>query len=84
MISDTSPEAERVFIELWRQLTPGERVRRALHLSSMVMRMSRQALKRRRPDLSEREIDLWWVELNYGRELAHGLRGYLEQHDAPE
>jgi hypothetical protein len=77
MLSDTKPEAEKVWIELWRKATPTERLQRALSVTDMVLRMSRQAIAKARPEMSPRDRDLFWVELNYGRETAQRLREHL-------
>lgn len=78
MLSDTHPDAERVQIELLRQATGAQRMAQALSLTSLVIRLSRRAIARVNPHLSEQEVEMLWVELNYGKELATGLRKYRE------
>jgi len=51
-------------------------------LTTMAVELSRAALKRRYPTLSEREVELKFVELCYGRELAQRLRSHLKREDA--
>jgi hypothetical protein len=82
MLSDTKPEAEKVWIELWRKATPTERLARTFRMSSWAIQRSRAALAAARPELSPRERDLWWVELNYGKPLADKVRAHLAKHDA--
>ncbi len=79
MLSDTHPEAERVQLDLIRKMTVAERLARAAEWTRMVVNLSRQGLARANPDLDKRELDLLWVERQYGRDLAVRLRGYLEQ-----
>jgi hypothetical protein len=74
---DTSPEAHRVQLDLLRKATPAKRASLARSLSRFTMRLSRSALRRARPEASERDIDLAFVELCYGRDLAERLRTYL-------
>lgn len=85
MLSDTSPEAERVQIELLRKATPARRVAMMRSMSAMVIGLSRRALERANPGLSREEIDLLFVKQNYGRELAEELRRYFsERHHAAD
>jgi hypothetical protein len=53
-----------------------------LGLSATVIGAARRALARARPRASARELDLWFVELHYGREVVAGLRADLERRDA--
>jgi hypothetical protein len=78
MLSDTSPAAERVWIKLWREMPESQRLGRALSLSRSVIAASRAALAEAQPQLSPRERDLRWVEINYGRALAERLRAHLK------
>ena len=74
MVSDTDPKAERVWIGLWRKATPEERLRRTMAFSREIAEISRQNIARERPGWSRQELDLYWVELNYGRDLACKVR----------
>ena len=77
MLSDTSPEAEKVQIELIRRASVPERIARMRSLTATATRLSRQAIAEAHPAFSPREVDLMWVELHYGRQLAAELREYL-------
>ena len=81
MLNDTSPEMERVWVELWRQKSVAFRCARAFALTGDVIRRSRQALAAARPGLSLRERDLEWVGLFYGRDLEHRVREHLRQRE---
>ncbi len=83
MLSDTSPEAERVWIELWRKATPERRLERTLAVTDFVVTASRAAIAKARPDLSPREQKLFWVENTYGRKLADELREHLNEREQP-
>ena len=74
---DTDPEAERFQIELLRRAGPARRAHLALSLSAQVIGLARRAARRSLPDASTVEVDLRFVELNYGRELASDLRSFL-------
>ena len=78
-LSDTSEEAQRVQLELLRKAGPLKRSEMASSLSNWCIEAARQGLKRARPHLSQPELDLLYVELNYGRELAQQVRRYLDR-----
>ena len=82
MLSDTHPDAERVQIELIRKASIAERIAAMRSLTRMATRLSRQAIARANPQASPREVDLIWVELHYGPELARKVREYLEQNES--
>ena len=77
MFSDTSPEAERVQIELLRRATTAEKIDQMRSMTAMAVKLSRRAIARANPKLSSKEVDLKWVELHYGKELGRDLRNYL-------
>jgi hypothetical protein len=76
---DTAPEAERVQIELIRQSSVARRISMVRSLSQTTMYLSRRAIQRANPALSEREVDFAFVELHYGKDLAERLRSYMER-----
>jgi len=75
--ADTDSEAERVQIELLRQAGGARRTQMALALSAQVIDLARMAIRRSLVDPTEDEVALRFVELNYGPELASGLRKRL-------
>lgn len=75
--NDTSPEAEEVQMELLRNMSGQERVNKALALSAQVMRMSKAAIRRRHPEFSDDEVNLKFIEMTYGRELATEVREWM-------
>jgi hypothetical protein len=84
MLSDTTREAEEVQIELLRRATPARRLALARSLTATAIGLSRRALARANPGLNQRDLDLLFVELNYGKELSEGLRRYLSEKDDTE
>jgi len=82
MLSDTHPDAERVQIELIRKASIAERIAAMRSLTRMVTQLSRQAIADANPQAGPREVDLIWVELHYGPELARKVREYLEQNES--
>jgi len=82
MLSDTSADAEKVLTELARQASIAERVARTRSLTAMATRMSRQAIAEANPQFSPQEVDLMWMELHYGKELAAEYRKHLQEKQA--
>jgi hypothetical protein len=80
--ADTEPDVERVQVALLQQAPVGRRLHIAISLSATVIGAARRALARARPHASARELDLRFVELHYGADLADGLRADLERRDA--
>ena len=79
---DTAPQAEKALIELIRKSSVSRRVSKVRSLSQTTMYLSRRAIQRTNPSLSEREVDLAFVANHYGANLADRLRLYIE-HEQP-
>ncbi len=77
VFTDTRPEAEAFQAELVRRASPGRRISLALSLSDSVCALSRQAIRRVNPGLTEREVGLRFVALSYGEDLAREVRAEL-------
>ena len=79
MLSDTDPEAAGVQMELLRRASISEKLGLVQSLTSAVVSLCKQGIRERHPGYSEQEVDLHFVEMNYGRELAEGMRRRLER-----
>lgn len=79
--ADTDADAERVQVDLLRAAPVARRLHLALSLSATVIGAARRALARAQPHASPRELDLRFVEVHYGAELAAGLRADLDRRD---
>lgn len=77
--TDTHPEVAELQVRLLREAGPARRFALASSLTRTVVHLSKQAIVKTRPELSERERELLFVELNYGPELASGVRATLEE-----
>ena len=80
--ADTTPEAEAVQVTLLRAASVGRRLHLAFALSATVIGAARRAIARAHPNASTRELDVLFVELHYGADLAAGLQADLERRDA--
>lgn len=74
---DTAPDAEEFQIDLFRRHSVARRLKLAFSLSDTVIALSRRAIRRANPGLSELEVRLRFVELHYGAPLAEKLRAHL-------
>ena len=73
-LSDTADEIERIQISMIRQVSVAERISRSRSLSQTAIQLARRAIRRANPDLTEREVELLFVALHYGEDLASALR----------
>ena len=79
MHDDTSPEAASAHLRLLRNATTAQRLRAAFGYSRSMISLSRAALRYRRPELSDDERALAWVEQCYGPDLAVAVRRRLRE-----
>jgi hypothetical protein len=66
--SDTSPEVERMMIEIWRRATPEQKLQKMLSMGRMLNELTRAELRRRYPESSAREIELRLASRTIDRE----------------
>ena len=76
---DTSPEAERVQIELMRKASPARLFGMVRSMSQTMIQASRETLRQLHPDLTPEEFNLLFIELYYGKDLAERVRVDLEK-----
>lgn len=77
--SDTDPRVEQIHIEMLRKAGGAKRASLAISLSETLISLSRRAIARANPDLSEEEQDLLFIAINYGEEMARRVAVYLRQ-----
>ena len=70
MLTDTSPEAERVLIELARRTPPWRKVELMTGMYRMVWELSWTGLQQRYPQASDGELRRRLADLLLGPELA--------------
>lgn len=80
MLTDTTQETLRLQVEQARKQSAAEKVLQVREMTNMVILLSRRAIARANPSFSKQDIDLHWVELNYGAAMAANLRDYLNRH----
>lgn len=79
--ADTTAAADAVQVALFRAASVERRLRCGFGFSASIISAARRGLSSARPGASLRDIDLWFVELHYGADLAAGLRAHLEERD---
>ena len=77
MLTDTNPVIANLQIDLIRAAGIEKRFELTRSMTMAMGRLSRLAIERANPSLSERAIDLLFVEYHYGKELADRLRQFL-------
>ena len=68
--SDTCPALERLQLDLWRQMTPYDRIGAVSRLSRAVQELAMAGIRQRHPHASERECLLRLAVLKLGTDLA--------------
>ncbi len=76
---DTSPEMERVQIELIRKATPAKLFGLVRSMSQTMIEASIRNIRKLHPDASQEEITLIFVELYYGKKVANLVRSQIEK-----
>ncbi len=76
---DTHPKAEEVLIGLIRKATIAKRISRMRSLTRTILRLSKRAIAKANPGLSEQELNILFVRIHYGEDLANRLQKYLNQ-----
>jgi hypothetical protein len=74
---DTTPEAERAYWQIVRNMTPQQRVAQAMVLSQRVRDIKRAGIRALHPDLDEQEVHLLLIEALHGKEASEAVRAHL-------
>ena len=77
-VQDTPPGIERVQIELLRRAGPVRRAALACAMTATATILSRRAIQRAHPEWNDHDVNLFWLEVHYGRDLAAKVRHYME------
>lgn len=75
-LTDTGDEAQAVMDELYRAMTPAQKMERVRDLTIMANELALEGLRRRHPDESERQLLLRLARIRLGDELVD--RAYPE------
>ncbi len=76
---DTSPEAERVQLEIFRRMGPEKRLQAGIALSQICRKLLMEGVRRRHPEYEERQIRLAVIRLMLPEKLF--FEAYPEARD---
>ena len=77
--ADTRPEAEKVLICLLRKSNTSKKFEQIRSLSQTAMQLSRRAIARANPHLREKQINLRFISLHYGKDLKQRVEKYIDK-----
>jgi len=78
---DTAPEIQRRQFEIWRRMTPAEKLELVGQMRDTVLALARADIRQRHPDATERECFLRLMQRTLGPELARKAYPELESFD---
>jgi hypothetical protein len=67
-VTDTTPRAAAIQLQLYREASPSRRAQIAVELSDAVRETALAGIRRRHPEYSEREVASTFLRLVYGFE----------------
>jgi len=76
--TDTDARAEAALIAMLRKAKPCQKFGQVRSLSQTTLSLSRRAILRKNPHLTEAELHELFVRYQYGEELADRFRQYLK------
>jgi len=79
--TDTDRKAREVQADLVRKIPPDERAMKAIRMTTRLIRECKNAIRRNNPEYTDRQVDLAFIELNYGPELAQAVRNHNRKSD---
>lgn len=75
MITDTTPEAQRVYETAIAGMTPAERVSMCLEMIAVTDDLLRAGIRLRFPEAQGEEFEYQLLRVKYGQELANRVYG---------
>ncbi len=79
MISDTNPEILEKQAEMLRNASFQKRLDIFLNLNRNSRRLAWNGIKQAKPNLTDMEVDMFFVEVHYGKEIADKLTEYFKK-----
>ena len=76
---DTNPKMEELMISLIRNTSIAHKISKVSSLSQTVMYLSRRAITRANPDLSDKEIKTKYISYYYGDKLSKLYNNHLKR-----
>jgi hypothetical protein len=79
MLSDIDLDAKQYSFEEIQKMTVAERISIMRAMTIREITLARQKLAAENPYLSDKEVEVLWAEITYGKEVTKGLREDLRQ-----
>ena len=76
-LADTTPEAARLQLELYRGMSPGQKLALVLDLIETAESFARAGIRMRHPAADEHEVTLRLAALTFGPELVERVSGRI-------
>jgi hypothetical protein len=76
---DTNAKTEKILISSLQKQSASEKFSHVRSLSEIVIRLSKRAIKRANKNLNEEQVNLLFIEYNYGKYLATKFRKSLSK-----
>ena len=74
---DTHLKTEKLLISLLKQKSAAEKLSQIRSLSRTTIQLSRRAISRAKKTIDKNQIDLFFIEYHYGKDLAERIKKYL-------
>lgn len=75
---DTDEKTEAALVSIQRRLSFSQKFAQIRSLTETTIGLSRRAIQRAHPGISEDALNHFFVELHYGKELAGRFQAYIE------
>jgi hypothetical protein len=82
-LADTDPEIRQRQLDVYRAMTPQQRVDVALGLSEEVWKIAIEGIRHRDPSMSDAQVHQQWLRLLHGPQLARLLVAAIDAHSTP-
>jgi hypothetical protein len=76
---DTNIKAEKTLISMLQNQSASEKFSRIRSLTETAINLSKRAIKRANKNLNKTQVNLLFIEYNYGKDLAEKVKKYLEK-----
>lgn len=76
---DTDPKVEQILISLLRKIPFAKKFDQMQVFSSTIIKLSKRAIARANPNLSQQEKDILFVKYNYSAQLAASLQKHFDK-----
>ena len=79
---DTQESVEKELIFLQKNASPARKLSLVRSFSQTTIQLARRAIVRKNPHLSEKQIDVLYIAVHYGADLAQRVEKYLDGNHA--